>query len=358
VELAARLSLALSTAGASLVVLLLARVRQPGRVLLVDLGRAPTAADRARARRVAAVAGASAVLGTVLALVVPGPPLAVSLLPLVPVLWLLGETVALVRTLPRAEATGRYAVPLEPHPPATAFVSAPLQAANVAVVLLAPAIFLALRSRLPDRVPMQVGLDGTPSRYGSPDELWGVFALMALLFGLLWVIVGAIARERRVLPPGAPERYAALERRRRTGLCRIAEASMLVANATMAGVALSLAAGSLPGGAALRSWGPVAATALSLIGLGAVLAVWIPRLARLHAEQRALGGTPALGTRAGGWRLGGVVYFAPEDPAVFVPKRLGIGLTLNFARPAAWLFLAAAVLLPLLVAGLATTLAR
>jgi hypothetical protein len=86
------------------------------------------------------------------------------------------------------------------------------------------------------------------------------------------------------------------------------------ANATMAGVALSLAAGSLPGGAALRSWGPVAATALSLIGLGAVLAVWIPRLARLHAEQRTLGGTPALGTRAGGWRLGGVVYFAPCSP--------------------------------------------
>ena len=48
------------------------------------------------------------------------------------------------------------------------------------------------------------------------------------------------------------------------------------------------------------------------------------------------------------WKLG-VFYANPDDPAVFVPKRLGMGLTFNFARPQAWLVLAALLVLPLLV---------
>ncbi|WP_262315435.1 DUF5808 domain-containing protein [Lacticaseibacillus parakribbianus] len=38
------------------------------------------------------------------------------------------------------------------------------------------------------------------------------------------------------------------------------------------------------------------------------------------------------------WVLG-LFYYAPQDSAVFVEKRLGVGLTLNMARPAAWVFL-------------------
>lgn len=38
------------------------------------------------------------------------------------------------------------------------------------------------------------------------------------------------------------------------------------------------------------------------------------------------------------WRLQGL-YFNPQDPALFVPMRKGIGWTLNFGRPRALLFL-------------------
>jgi uncharacterized membrane protein len=34
------------------------------------------------------------------------------------------------------------------------------------------------------------------------------------------------------------------------------------------------------------------------------------------------------------WYLG-VFYYNPDDPAVFVPKRLGLGWTINFAHPSA-----------------------
>ncbi|MBX6342828.1 MAG: hypothetical protein IRY97_10250, partial [Thermomicrobiaceae bacterium] len=43
--------------------------------------------------------------------------------------------------------------------------------------------------------------------------------------------------------------------------------------------------------------------------------------------------------------IAGFIYYNPDDPALMVPKRFGVGWTLNFARPAAWIFLAAVVLL-------------
>jgi hypothetical protein len=35
-----------------------------------------------------------------------------------------------------------------------------------------------------------------------------------------------------------------------------------------------------------------------------------------------------------GWK--GIFYSNPDDPALFVPKRYGIGYTLNFANPWSW----------------------
>lgn len=39
------------------------------------------------------------------------------------------------------------------------------------------------------------------------------------------------------------------------------------------------------------------------------------------------------------WKAG-MFYFNPSDPSVFVEKRSGIGQTLNFGHPAAWIFIA------------------
>lgn len=46
-----------------------------------------------------------------------------------------------------------------------------------------------------------------------------------------------------------------------------------------------------------------------------------------------------------GWRLGGLVYANPEDPDIFVPYRVGTGVTVNFGRPLGWLVMGL-VLLP------------
>jgi len=49
------------------------------------------------------------------------------------------------------------------------------------------------------------------------------------------------------------------------------------------------------------------------------------------------------------WKLG-VFYYNPDDPALFVEKRFGIGWTNNFAQPVSWILLAAiAIVLPILI---------
>ena len=55
---------------------------------------------------------------------------------------------------------------------------------------------------------------------------------------------------------------------------------------------------------------------------------------------------------------GGVLYNNPDDPALFVPKRFGLGWTINFGHPQAKLVLIVTLLLivlpPLIVAILGT----
>jgi uncharacterized membrane protein len=46
---------------------------------------------------------------------------------------------------------------------------------------------------------------------------------------------------------------------------------------------------------------------------------------------------------------GGIFYNNPDDPAVFVPKRYGLGWTVNFGRPLGKLFLIGTLLLPLVL---------
>jgi uncharacterized membrane protein len=40
-----------------------------------------------------------------------------------------------------------------------------------------------------------------------------------------------------------------------------------------------------------------------------------------------------------------IFYYNPENPRLFVPKRAGVPITLNFARPMAWVMTAPIVAL-------------
>jgi uncharacterized membrane protein len=66
-------------------------------------------------------------------------------------------------------------------------------------------------------------------------------------------------------------------------------------------------------------------------------------LAGVVATVAYVARTPPDRTRAQRDHWRGVIYVNREDPALFVPKRFGIGWTLNFGRPASWIVLGAPV---------------
>jgi uncharacterized membrane protein len=80
-------------------------------------------------------------------------------------------------------------------------------------------------------------------------------------------------------------------------------------------------------------------------------------LARGPADSAPAGVEPVVGDRTPDrcWKAG-MFYFNPDDPALLVEKRFGIGYTINFGHRGAWLIVAAIlalIILPLLVARFA-----
>jgi hypothetical protein len=76
------------------------------------------------------------------------------------------------------------------------------------------------------------------------------------------------------------------------------------------------------------------------------------RLASAQKSSRV--SDPPVGDRTADryWKLG-VFYFNPDDSAIFVEKRFGLGYSLNFARPTTW-----GIMALLLIAPLVAVLAR
>ncbi|MBK7583123.1 MAG: DUF1648 domain-containing protein [Myxococcales bacterium] len=353
-----RIILALTLVSVLAGVLLVARADEE-RVFFMDLGRPLTHADRRRVARVRWVTLSTLAVGVGAALFGPIA-LAVSLatlLPFVAIGWLLAELVGAVRSATVPTEPRRFRVPLAEAPRAREFVSLPLQIAHVALIALACAGFFFLRSELPGRVPMHFDALGQPNRWGSPGELWVLAAVMLFDYALLWFIVWGAASERWALPSEKPEEYARFALRRRELLVRLVETLMLAVNGCIAITWLSIAIGSLPGNRGLLPAGIVAALALSVLGTVGSLAYFLGPLVRVQAELKKLGGV-TLGTHPDGWRWRGLVYFAPDDPALWIPKRYGIGHTLNFARPGAWVFLGFILLLPVIISVATVFMAR
>jgi uncharacterized membrane protein len=76
---------------------------------------------------------------------------------------------------------------------------------------------------------------------------------------------------------------------------------------------------------------------------------WHPQRSRTKTSTSAdRGHTEAVFRDDDRYWYGGVFYHNPDDPALFVPKRFGLGWTMNFGHPRAKLVLLGMLLLVLL----------
>ncbi len=228
-------------------------------------------------------------------------------------------------------------------------VSWPLHVLFVAVAVVASWLFLQILPDLPDRVPTHWNGRGEPDGWGSPHGGWMMLGIMVLDYGIVWVAAATSLRR-----PDSAEfdthREAFVQTRRLA--VRMLEWMLLGCNVAFAVLWVGTASAGLSG----RDPSGPPGIVLFLVVLAAAIILPIAIFARLihqaTLELYEIGGVDAVGSRPDRWKAKGMIYYAPDDPAVWVPKLIGTGYTLNFARPAAWLLLVLLLFGPLVVVAL------
>lgn len=176
---------------------------------------------------------------------------------------------------------------------------------------------------------------------------FGLLALGGVYVAMMLTIAVSLARRTRQIAVDGPA--AAAEQRFR-------RVNVLVMVLTAYGMAILLSATTLESipafGGTLRGTIGLVLLPLTLFNFGVVF--WMFRVGQ--GGQRAL--APAARQEVHGdatpdsaWKLGGLLYFNPRDPAIWVEKRVGFGYTLNIGNSRSW-FLIGMMLVPVIAARL------
>ena len=191
------------------------------------------------------------------------------------------------------------------------------------IILALAAIVLAFAwSEIPDRWTIHWGMAGHADGWASKDAL-GVFGPL-LLGALVWMLI-----ESLVWFIGQANLHPA-------ALASTSEALRL----TEVALALTVAIASiwLPLG---RPTSPLGLVVVSLLVMLVCVAASLVRMVRAQPK------TVVPNTSEGGWH--GPIYHNATDQRLWVPKRSGLGLTLNFAHRMAWPVLMLMILVPVTI---------
>lgn len=180
--------------------------------------------------------------------------------------------------------------------------------------------------------------------------------IQVFISGLVVLIVAVSFRSRPVLDPAAPRRSSVQYRVFLRRISRAMLAMMTCVNLSTLLVWSQVWQGRQPG-----SWTGLASTALIALGVVGLIVVSV-RTGQGGSRVRIPDGELAA-EHTGAverdddrfWRAGGLCYVNKEDPSMLVPKRVGIGWTVNFGNPWGALVLVAPLVLILGITLLSST---
>jgi uncharacterized membrane protein len=189
-------------------------------------------------------------------------------------------------------------------------------------------------AEMPERVPLHFDRSGDPDRWGEPSWIvFGFLPLLALGMGaFLCTLAGLVGSGRRTSTTGRTEHadgkgafFTAMSR----FLCWMA----LLTSGLLLAISYNMVE-TARGASRVWTWQFGVLIGGFLVGtVGGVIAI----LAKHGSRHMHWGEIPAGERRH--WKLG-VIYCNPEDPAIFVEHRFGMGLTANVGNPRTWLLLA------------------
>ena len=209
------------------------------------------------------------------------------------------------------------------------------------VLTAATAAFALLHyDRFLSQIPMRAGFDGTVSSY-VPKSM-GVVLFPALVTTFVGAVMTVshwmILRSKRPVDPAAPatSAYAYGYFARVQSILMLGGGLLLCASMSLAFFLASMGTVSLG----------TAGLGVGIVAIAFCIAMFVASFAtgqsgaRLASELRTNDHVVRDDDRF--WKLG-MFYFCPEDPSIIVPKRFGMGWTINHARPAAWALIGALI---------------
>jgi uncharacterized membrane protein len=204
------------------------------------------------------------------------------------------------------------------------------------LIIIAACAFIAALSydSLPDSIPTRFDWEGTV--VASSSKSWGVVLslnfIQLVVTGSMMLVNWTIRLSRVSLDPNKPEQSAQAERKYRRSTSQfIVVFSFLIVMMMGWTQAISLYERKLEGSLMIISVLPLL-----------VAGIWMVRLFRMNRERSQFDRLNRDQDRH--WKLGSL-YWNPEDPAIFVEKRSGLGWTLNWAKPSAWFIIFGPIIL-------------
>ncbi len=192
--------------------------------------------------------------------------------------------------------------------------------------------------QIPPAFPVHWGIDGKPNRWvdRSPRTVFGSLAIGALMCLLMVVMASLTMRSRRISITG--ERGAHEREFRRLNLWALLGAEYVLASVFGLLPILSTLGGTVAGPlftALTLVFGVVTSALLIRQGQGG------SRLWPISSSAKPVGDR----TPDSCWKWG-MLYVNPDDPALFVEKRFGLGYTVNLGNPWSWILVPATLAIP------------
>ena len=214
--------------------------------------------------------------------------------------------------------------------------------ATIAFLILTPVLALVyFYPQLPESIPSHWNFAGQPDRWVTRS--WSKIALfpaLALwLHSSLFVVKNSFLQTRIALPAQKTADYFALKEKSLHLSLRFIDALRLLVGVVLAIVPLNIIISAI---SAYKFLEPFSAIALWTCAAATIITTifFIARVMQINSKLDDVVGASEIFSASSdaGWIGGGAIYYNPNDPALFVEKKIGIGNTINFANKQAKYF--------------------
>jgi len=222
----------------------------------------------------------------------------------------------------------------------------------IALLIIAPIpILIYYYPLLPDRIPVHWDYRGVANRWGTKSfaTVFMLPIMMLYLQGFMVIMKHGLMQAKMTLPVEHTAEYLKLKEESLAVTMKLMDQVRLAVSVMLSALSLAIIA-TVTDNRALTLGITIITLSMTIVVLGIVV-YKIYTLVMINSKLKATTGRSYVQrqTDADRWYLGGLFYFNPDDPALWVEKMVGIGYTINMGNKRAYLYVGYMLLLPILI---------